>query len=69
MAKTITITCNDDGSYAVSQDDQPLGEPVNSVDEVLGLVQQSLSDGDADDPKAAWDQEAAAREPQEDQPM
>lgn len=76
MAETITITCNDDGSYTVAESeddasaqDQPINQTVKSVDEVLGLIQQALSD-DAQDPKAAWDQEAASRQPADtDQPM
>lgn len=75
MAETITITCNDDGSYTVAEteddqsaQDQPINETVKSVDEVLGLVQKALSD-ETEDPKAAWNQEAAAREQPQEQPM
>jgi len=71
MAETITITCNDDGSYNVastedddsgSPADQPLNETVKTVDEVLQLVRQELSDDTGQGPKAAWDAEAAQRD-------
>lgn len=70
MAETITITCNPDGSYSVasteddasgSPADQPLDQTVGTVDEVLQLVRQELSDDEAG-PKAAWDAEAAQRD-------
>ena len=69
MAETITITCNPDGSYTVSgtedaseTGDQPLNATAATVDEVLQLVRQELGD-DAAGPKAAWDAEAAQRDP------
>lgn len=82
--RTITITCEDDGSYTVEvredaqrqQAEQAAGmtqdddgpTTVQSVDEVLAMVRQELSeDYDADDQggqKAAWDQEAAGRDQQ-----
>ena len=69
MAETITITCNPDGSYAVAgteddsaAGDQPLSATAKTVDEVLQLVRQELGD-DAAGPKAAWDAEAAQRDP------
>lgn len=68
MAETITIKCNDDGTYTVTEteddqsaSDQPINQTVKSVDEVLQLVQQALSDDDQD-PQQAWNEEAAARD-------
>lgn len=79
--QTITIVCEDDGSYTVTvqedaehqaaeqaagmteDDDGP--KTVQSVDEVLAIVQQELSEKYGDDEGAeaqAWDQEAAARD-------
>lgn len=68
MAETITITCNDDGSYNVKSTeddsgavDQPLDQTVKSVDEVLQLVRQELGD-DSQDPAQAWNAEASQRD-------
>ena len=74
-SETITITCNPDGSYRVastemdseaaagvdSQADAPLDQTVQTVDEVLQLVKQEL--GDDQGPTAAWNAEAAQRDP------
>ena len=70
--ETITIECRDDGSYRVSSTEDKQGEPgdatldktVQSVDEVLQLIQAELAD-DADDGDAAkqWADEAAKRGP------
>lgn len=69
MAETITITSNPDGSYTVTgtEDgseaaDQPLDATAATVDEVLQLVRAELGD-DGAGPKAAWDAEAAQRDP------
>ena len=68
--ETITIECLDDGTYHVTSTetggepgDNPLDETVKTLDEVLGLVQQELSD-DTDEGagKQAWDEEAASRD-------
>lgn len=68
MAETITITSNPDGSYTVTgtEDgseaaDQPLNATAATVDEVLQLVRAEL--GDHEGSKAAWDAEAAQRDP------
>ena len=67
--ETITIECLDDGTYHVTstetggeQGDNPLDETVKTLDEVLGLVQQELSDDTDAEGKQAWDQEAASRD-------
>ena len=66
--ETITIECLDDGSYRVTSvekgsepGDQPLDQTVKTLDEVLGLVQQELSDDTGMD-KQAWNEEAASRD-------
>lgn len=78
MAETITITKNDDGTFTVAEqeddaspDDQPINQSCKSVDEVLQLVQQALSDDKGEGPQAAWNAEAAQRgeDGQRKQPM
>lgn len=74
---TITIDCQDDGSYAVTiQDKNPQGEgespdevaeeaqpqTVQSVDDVVKIVQDELGEYAKGGAKAAWDQEAAQRD-------
>ena len=67
--ETITIECRDDGSYRVTstenkageRGDAPLDKTVQSVDEVLQLIQAELADdGDA---AGQWADEAAKRGP------
>jgi hypothetical protein len=68
--ETITIECLPGGGYHVTSTedsdagpgDKPLDQTVQSVDEVLQLVQQELSD-DEQDPQAAWAAEAQTRGP------
>ena len=81
--QTIIITCEDDGTYTVEvqedaqhqaaekaagmteDDDGP--KTVQSVDEVLAIVQQELSETYGDDEAAeaqAWNSEAASRDAQ-----
>lgn len=77
--QTITIVCEDDGSYTVTIDESPehqqaemaagMGQDddgpksVRSVEEVLAIVQEELSEPRADD-QAAWAEEAAERDEQ-----
>ena len=70
MSETITITKNDDGTFTVTEGedeaspgDQPVNQTVDSVDQVLQLVQQALGDdqGEEGSPDEAWNQEAAQR--------
>ena len=75
---TITIDCQDDGTYQVTiQDKNPQaeqGEPaaeqaqeqqpqvVQSVDDVLQIVRQELSEGSNGSAQKMWDDEAAKRQ-------
>jgi len=69
---TITIQDNGDGTYSVqvqeaqgdADDGQDAGDQpqtVSSVKDVLKLVQQELTEGS--NPQAAWQAEAAQRDP------
>ena len=67
--ETITIECNDDGTYRVTSTEDKAGEPgdapldqtVKSVDEVMQLIQGELSDDG--DQAGQWASEAAKRGP------
>lgn len=77
--QTITIVCEEDGSYTVTvQEDaehqaaeQAAGmtedddgpKTVKSIDEVLAFVQQELSETYGDKGAQAWDAEAETRDP------
>lgn len=75
MAKTITITMEDDGSITVASDEMQKPYKCNSIDECRQYVDKMLAEEGGESPQEQategpedygqmWNQEAQARKPQ-----